>query len=71
MSSRKCIQCQIKLSSRNKKKAFTQLCSECYKKPDDENRCIHIKRRCRTRCKLRRTIDSDKCGMHRGMISYD
>ena len=70
MNSRRCIRCDIKLSSRKKNRTFTQLCSVCYKKPNDNNRCIHIMKN-RNRCKLRKTNDSDKCGIHRSMVSYD
>ena len=68
----RCLRCNAKLGSRNKnkgKKTFHQLCSECFKRPSDEERCTMVKPN-GEQCKFRRSKKSDKyCGIHLNLVN--
>ena len=67
INTNRCLKCNIKLTSRNKNKGtkvFHQLCSDCFNKPSDEERCTAVKAN-GERCKFRLSKKSDElCGIH-------
>ena len=69
---RNCLQCGIKLGTRNytsRGSKITHFCQGCFSKPKDEDRCMSLTSQ-KIRCKMRKLNNSEYCTAHkdRGVI---